>query len=161
ATDVAVDSAGNAVVVGQAAADFPTTARSFDRMLSGGQQGEDVFVSRISADGSQLLYSTLLGGGSLEPQPRVVPNGPNCVVVAGWTLSPDFPTTPGAFQTLFGGTGTSDFFSTYDGFVSQMTLLPNATTDTTAAAPTLLGPADGATFPFSSTTVANVTLGWS
>src|SRR5262249_36633926 len=48
-----------------------------------------------------------------------------------------------------------------DGFVSQMTLLPNATTDTTTAAPTLLGPADGATFPFSSTTVANVTLAWS
>src|SRR5262249_31981036 len=153
ATDVAVDSAGNAIIAGQAAADFPTTGGSFDRSPAGGRRGEDAFVSRVSADGSQLLYSTLLGGSSLEREPRVVPNGPDSVIVAGWTLSPDFPTTPGAFQTLFGHIGTSDFFNTYDGFVSQMTLLPNATTGTPVA-PTLLGPADVTTFPFSSTTVA-------
>jgi hypothetical protein len=76
---------------------------------------------------------------------RAVSAGLRTVVVAGSTLHPDHPTTPGAFDRVFGSNGTSDGFPTYDGFVARMSLEPQSSVDTTAAAPALVGPANGAT----------------
>lgn len=62
------------VVLGTtSSANFPTTASAFDRTYNGGtnetnviqyNNGSDIFVARLSADGSQLLASTLLGGSA-------------------------------------------------------------------------------------------------
>src|SRR4030095_14835889 len=123
---------------------LPTTERSFRRLPATG-----VFVSRFRGDGRQLLYSTFLEQtrGLFGDVPRVASIGPHAVILAGQTLLPTFPTTPGAFDTLFGSDGTSDGFNTFDVFVSKLTLDPNPSGDTTAAAPALISPANGATFP--------------
>ncbi|HXG67715.1 MAG TPA: hypothetical protein VNO70_21615, partial [Blastocatellia bacterium] len=153
AEDVVVDDTGAAIVVGaNSTRNPPTTERAFDRTPA----TSDGIISRISADGSQLLYSTLLGGTSFEGTMRVAYVGGATVVVAGRTRSTDFPVTPGALDTVYGADGRPSDFTVYDVFVSRMTLEPLATADMTAAPPSLVNPADGAAF----TAPVFVTFDW-
>src|SRR2546425_4325558 len=157
ADSVVVDTSGDVIVVGTDEGGLPTTERSYKRVPSSG-----IFVSRFSGDGRDLLYNTFLHTssgvfGDLLLRKRAVSSGPHAVIVAGATLFPDFPTTAGAFDRVFGSDGTSDNFHRYDGFVARLTLDPNTSSDTTATAPTLLSPPNGATFPLGS----NLTLDWS
>jgi uncharacterized protein (TIGR03437 family) len=96
ATGIAVDSAGSAYVAGfTASPDFPVSSNAFQKTLAGNQDG---FISKLSPDGSRLVYSTLLGGGS-EQTGRIAVDGAGEAVVVGSTTSPAFPVTPGAFQS--------------------------------------------------------------
>src|SRR5262249_50874931 len=63
---IAVDAAGNAYVTGAVGAggDFPTTAGAFQRTFGGGYS--DVYVAKLTPDGSALAYSTFLGGGDTD-----------------------------------------------------------------------------------------------
>ena len=152
---VTVDPSGDVIVAGQdVAGTYPTTDRSFMRLPVKGS-----FISRFSSDGRTQLYSTLIHktSGALVFRLRVASVGPHAVIVAGNTLHPDHPTTPGAFDRVFGSNGTSDGFHTYDGFVARMSLDPQATADTSAAAPVLVSPANGATVALN----APLTLDWS
>ncbi|HVG18607.1 MAG TPA: hypothetical protein VNI02_06105, partial [Blastocatellia bacterium] len=154
ADDVAVDSTGAAIVAGANGTLNPlTTERAYDRTPA----SSDAFVCRISPDGSQLLYSTLLGGSSFEGRLKVAYAGGNAVIVAGQTKSPDFPTTIGAYDRIYGATGSPSNFGVYDVFVAKITLEQLQTDDTTASPPTLVSPASGATF----TTPASVNFDWS
>ncbi len=59
---IAVDNSGNAYITGETlSANFPTTAGTF-QTLNGNVW--DAFITKLSADGSSLIYSTLLGGTS-------------------------------------------------------------------------------------------------
>ena len=61
---IAVDSSGNAYVTGFTTSnDFPTTVGAF-RSTPGGS--EDAFVIKLNATGTALLYSTYLGGNSVD-----------------------------------------------------------------------------------------------
>jgi len=65
--------------------------------------GGSVFVSKLNAAGSGLVYSTYLGeSGGDESSDMAIDASGNAYVV-GITDSTDFPTTPGAFQTVYGG----------------------------------------------------------
>ena len=66
---------------------------------------KDAFVTKISADGSTLLYSTYLGGKNQDFAQGIAVDAAGEAFVAGTTLSPDFPVTPGSFNTLCGGDG--------------------------------------------------------
>ena len=66
---------------------------------------KDAFVTKISADGSTLLYSTYLGGKNEDVANGIAVDAAGEAYVAGTTLSPDFPVTPGSFNTLCGGDG--------------------------------------------------------
>ncbi len=56
------------------------------------------FVAKLSPDGSQVLWWTVLSG-SADDRVRAMALGPdNSVYVTGTTLSPDFPTTNGSMQ---------------------------------------------------------------
>src|SRR5690348_14304122 len=58
---VTVDSAGNVVATGvTASTDFPVTANAVQKQIPSG--GYAAFVTVISADGTTILYSTVLGG---------------------------------------------------------------------------------------------------
>lgn len=105
---IAVDSSGNAYVVGTTmSSDFPTTAGAFQTAHAGGR---DAFVTVFNPTGSALVYSTFLGGTGEEFWGAAIAvDDAGNVYVAGTTASLDFPTTPGAFQTVFGG-GGSDFY---------------------------------------------------
>jgi hypothetical protein len=100
--DIAVDSAGRAVVVGDAShpqftggiLDYPLV----DSLQT--QLGQDAVMTKLSADGSSMVYSTLFGGSSREQGNGVV-SGPNDIAyVTGTTESNDLLTTAGAAQSL-------------------------------------------------------------
>ncbi len=99
---IALDSSNNAYVTGwTVSTDFPTV-NAYDATLSGTR---DAFVAKLSSDGSALLYSTYLGGSSNSEEGQgIAVDGAGNAYVTGWTYSAasvsDFPTTPGAFQTV-------------------------------------------------------------
>lgn len=103
---IAVDSSGCAYVAGStSSSDFPTTPGAFDTSYDskGG-----TFVAKLSFSGSALVYSTFLGGSGGDSAKAIAVDASGCAYVAGNTLSSDFPTTPGAFDTSYNGSGSSD-----------------------------------------------------
>ncbi|MCC6438679.1 MAG: right-handed parallel beta-helix repeat-containing protein, partial [Acidimicrobiales bacterium] len=67
--------------------------------------GGDIVVSKLSADGSTVLWSTYLGGGGGDAAGDLALDGNGDLVVAGSTTSTDFPVTAGAHDgTANGGT---------------------------------------------------------
>lgn len=119
---VALDSAGNAYVVGHtASANFPTSSP-----LQGARSGAtDGFVAKLSADGQSLAYSTYLGGSGLETASAVAVDGSGNAYVGGNTSSTDWPTASplqlanaggdDAFVAKLNGTGSALVYSTYLG----------------------------------------------
>jgi len=99
---IAVDSSGNAYVTGcLESSDFPT-ANAYDGSYNG---DEDVFVTKLCADGNSLVYSTYLGGSSDDRGYGIAVNDEGCAYVTGFTASPtDFPTA-NPYQSDFGGGG--------------------------------------------------------
>ena len=122
---IAVDGAGNAYVTGYtASSDFPTTPGAFQTTYAGGNG--DAFVTKLNPKGTALVYSTYLGGSDSDGGYGIAVDSAGNAYVTGYTASTDFPTTPGAFQTTFGGngdafvtklnpTGTALVYSTYLG----------------------------------------------
>ncbi len=96
---IAVDADGNAYVTGfTLATDFPTTVGAFDTSLD----RTDAFVTKLNPDGS-LAYSTYLGGSNPEEGIGIAVDALGNAYVTGKSAAPDFPTTPGAFQTMGSG----------------------------------------------------------
>jgi hypothetical protein len=94
---IAVDSAGNAYVVGTTTStDFPT--KNALQAANGGSY--NVFVTKFNPDGSVLLYSTYLGGNYSDYGYGIALDAARNVYVTGTTESTNFPTTSGAFQTV-------------------------------------------------------------
>ncbi len=98
---IAVDSAGNAYITGfTSSTDFPTR-NAFQEKHGGGV--EDAFVAKLNAAGSDLLYSTYLGGSALDAGYRIAVDSSANAYVAGRidaTTSSTFPTTQGALRTV-------------------------------------------------------------
>ena len=63
----------------------------------------DIVISKFNTDGSQLLYSTFLGGSKQETPHSVVVNNDNEILILSVTGSSDFPTTANGYQTTFAG----------------------------------------------------------
>jgi len=100
---ITVDASGNAYVVGRTnSSDFPITPGAVDTTFGGGATN-DVFVSELGAAGTQLLYSTFLGGGADDWGNAITLDAAANVYVTGHTRSSNFPTTPGAFRTAYSG----------------------------------------------------------
>lgn len=114
-TAIAVDSAGSAYVTGNTFDGFPTTAGAYQTTFAGGGAlSGDPFVTKLSADGSSLSYSTYLGGSGVGSGIQLDSAGN--AYVTGYTASTSFPTTAGVYQTNFGTTG----IGRYDGFVTKL-----------------------------------------
>jgi hypothetical protein len=153
--DIAVDSDGSIVLAGETRSfDFPTTQGAFDRSvaISSGVLWFDAYAARISADGARVLYGTYLGGAYNDRHAKLALVAPNTAVVAGWTLSGDFPVTPLAHDRVLnndgvGGAAGGPGGTPFDGFLARIALLPDGDGDDTVAAPTLLGPANGSFQP--------------
>jgi Bacterial Ig domain/WD40-like Beta Propeller Repeat/Beta-propeller repeat len=105
---IAVDAAGAAYVTGITTdGTFPSTPGAFDRSLN---SITDSFVTKFSANGSALVYSTFLGGSATDEGRGITVDAAGAAFVTGRTQSANFPTTPGAFATT--RTGSSDAFVT-------------------------------------------------
>ena len=116
---IAVDSTFRAYVTGSTeSADFPTTPGAFQRVLKAqvipgdphDTHQSNAFVTKFSADGRSLVFSTYLGGTADDVATAIAldPDGRACVT--GNASSPDFPITSGAFQKTLHG--SSDAFVT-------------------------------------------------
>ena len=100
---IAVDGAGSAYVTGNTGStDFPTTAGALQTTLF----FSDAFVTKLDATGSGLVYSTYLGGSNNSDNGLAIAvDGAGSAYVTGLTGSTDFPTTAGAAQTTYAGSG--------------------------------------------------------
>nr|MDT0663329.1 SBBP repeat-containing protein [Micromonospora sp. DSM 115978] len=117
--DLAIDAAGNAYVTGQTkSSNFPTTNGAYDRTFNVGTcprcgiDQYDAFLTKLNPSGSQLVYSTFLGGTDLDDSLAITLDGAGQAYVTGQTASSDFPTTTGAFDTTANGE--------YDMFVAKV-----------------------------------------
>lgn len=116
-TLVALDPAGNIVIAGMALDGYPTTAGAFQASARANQCGSSLFpvscphqfVSKLSADGSKLLFSTFVSGDS-EQTYGLALDSDGSILLAGGTTTSDYPVTPGAFQTAFRSTAASGIF---------------------------------------------------
>jgi Bacterial Ig-like domain (group 1)/Beta-propeller repeat len=107
ARGLAVDTSGNAYVIGQtASSNLPVTAGAIQATLAGTQ---DAFVSKLNTTGSSLIFSTYLGGIGTENGRSITVDTAGSAYVTGITTSADFPTTTGSFDPTFNG--LEDVFS--------------------------------------------------
>ena len=91
-TGMAVDDEGYIYITGKTySEDFPTTPDAFQDDLR--DLGGDIYVSKISPDGSTLVYSTYIGGYDSDYGGQIEVDNSGCAYVTGFTYSTHFPTT--------------------------------------------------------------------
>ena len=114
---VGVDSAGNAYVGGETnSTNFPNVTA--EQGSSGGNG--DGFISKLNPTGTQLLYSTYIGGSGADSVTALAVDSKGDAFVTGQTSSSNFPISPQssttstttAFQTIYKGNG--------DAFVTEL-----------------------------------------
>ena len=97
---LALDAAGNVYVTGSTSysvtSNFPTTAGAYDPSHN---LNDDVFVARLNADLTTLTAATFLGGVSNESGNSLALDAAGNVYLTGYTVSTEFPTTAGAYDT--------------------------------------------------------------
>jgi hypothetical protein len=102
---IAVDQKGDIYVAGDTrSTNFPIV-NAFQARNGG---DVDVFVAKLSSDGSKLIYSTYIGGSNGERGNAIAVDSAGNACVAGYTNSPNFP-TEAALQNAFAG-GNADAF---------------------------------------------------
>jgi hypothetical protein len=117
---VALDPEGNPVLIATAGAGFPLV-NPFQPTYAG---GGDLTVTKLSADGTSIIFSSYLGGTGPDEGygVAVAPNG--TAFVTGMTWSNNFPTVDpvqtnqnerDAFLTMINSAGTAILFSTFLG----------------------------------------------
>ncbi len=111
---IAVDNTGCAYITGCTnSLNFPTQ-NAYDPTLNG---SNDVFITKLSANGNNLIYSTFLGGSSGDGGYKIAINNLNQAFVTGWTWSPNFPTL-NAYGSSYNNSG--------DCFITKLTESGNA-----------------------------------
>jgi hypothetical protein len=117
---IAVDDIGSACVTGNTQdPDFPTTVGAFQRT------GGGIFVTRLNAAGTALLYSTYMGG-SLGSGEAVALDNQGNATVSGYADTGHFFTTPNAFQQASDNPSQSAAFATR---LSTHPIFPDFNTD--------------------------------
>jgi hypothetical protein len=93
---IAVDTSGNAYVVGSTSSvNFPT----LNPILGAINGGAEVFVTKLNSQGSGLVYSTFLGGTDADFGNGIAVDSAGNAYVTGTTDSVEFPITAGALRT--------------------------------------------------------------
>ena len=160
--DITANSSGEAYVVGQTnASSFPTTSGAYDRTFNGNWDG---FVTQLNSSGTGLVFSTFLGGsyydceisGDLQ-ECSIALDSSGSIYIVGPTLSGNFPTTSGAYDTSANGnydtffvkmnsTGSSLIYSTY---------LGGSSNDSCSARCSVTVDADGSVYLLGNTSSSN------
>lgn len=109
--------------------DYPTPdSLAFDinsnfTVFNGNYGITDVFLSKYSADGTQMLWGTFLGGGDnnsgTETANSLICDANDNLYVFGATSSYDFPITSGAYDSTHNGGGTENANFYYNGVYFQ------------------------------------------
>jgi hypothetical protein len=110
ANAVVVDGEGYVYIAGETfSLDYPVTTGAYRSQPS---SMSDVFVTKLSPDGSSLVYTAIIGGAKRDTGRGIAFKSDGSVVICGETESADFPTTPGAVDTSLSGDS--------DGFVCSL-----------------------------------------
>ena len=121
--DVKVDGAGDLYLIGWTSSpDFPTTPGAYCAIYGGSR---DISVTKLSANGTKLIYSTYIGGAGLDRPYESILTSDGVLYIAGHTRSDDFPLTDDAIRKNYSGRegillklsadGSSLLYSTYIG----------------------------------------------
>ncbi len=121
-TGLAVDSSGDLYVTGWTeAVDFPVDGPA----QASNQGGVDVFIVKLNAAGSALVYATYIGGRGDDRAAGIAVDGSGQAYVTGSTASANFPLAAPVSSTLGGGrdafalklngSGNTLLYSTYLG----------------------------------------------
>ena len=103
---------GEACLTGETdSGDFPLTPDAYCLTYPGTYQA---FMTCLNASGTDLVYSTFVGGTLGDWGSGIAIDSAGAMYVAGATTATDFPTTPGAFDRTLGGT--------WDAFVLKLVL---------------------------------------
>jgi hypothetical protein len=129
ATGIALDSSGNVYVTGTTTStNFPIVnpvafqlTGSTNLTLNQLAGTNNAFVAEIGAGGTNLIYSTFLGGFSYDVAEGIAVDAAGSAWVTGFTLSTNFPTTATALSTNLNEIGDKkDKTIAYDAFVTKL-----------------------------------------
>lgn len=110
ANTIAIDDQNNVYIAGYTEnKGFPTSSTSYDHTSNG---YFDAFVTKLSSDLTNLMVGTFLGGSGSEIIDAITLDAQGNVYVAGRTVSNDFPSTTGAYDTSLD--------DTLDTFISKL-----------------------------------------
>jgi hypothetical protein len=106
---VATDNFGNIHLTATTASlNLPTTANCLNASNNG---GNDIYYAIIAPNSTGLIYATYLGGLGYDVANRLILDEFGNAFITGVTYSTNYPTTTGAYDTVFNG-GTNDAFVT-------------------------------------------------
>src|SRR4029453_5690148 len=92
-----LDAQGRAIVAGQTiSVGMPVTPGAVQPYLAG---SADAFALRLDPTGQSIEWCPYLGGGHDDYAEAVHVDSSGVVTVGGYTGSPNFPVTPGAYKT--------------------------------------------------------------
>lgn len=106
---IAIDAQGNVAIAGMTnSSNFPVSTDALQARLAGSGASVfsgvgDGFVAKFDSSGSKLLYSSFLGGTADDSAMGMGHDATGNVYIAGYTNSPDFPSTAGVVQPKTGG----------------------------------------------------------
>lgn len=108
------DNSGNLYSGSIAFGAYPTTVGAFQTGNGGGTV--DAAISKFNSNGTNLLYSTFIGGSSSDAPHSLFVDGNNNLYIYGTTGSANFPVTAGCYDNSFnGGVSTSPNSVDYSG----------------------------------------------
>ena len=96
---ITVDEAGNVFVAGFTySADFPVAGMAYDSTHNG---SGDIFVAKFDPTLSTLSAATFIGGSNFEECHAIALDSAQNLFIAGYTGSPEYPSTPGVYDATF------------------------------------------------------------
>jgi hypothetical protein len=125
--DIKVDKFGNSYITGSTSffqdipiTRYPTTPNAYDTSFNGdishNDRKFDGYVTKLNNRGDSLIYSTYLGGNAYDVGVSLVIDKIYNAYITGITSSNNFPTTLGAFDTIYNGT----YNDNYDIFITKI-----------------------------------------
>ncbi|MCK5773692.1 MAG: SBBP repeat-containing protein, partial [Thermoplasmata archaeon] len=117
---LAVDGSGSAYLVGSTLSNnYPTTSSAYDQQFQQTQSNKDIFVTKLSAGGNSLTYSTYIGRRGDDVGRGIVVDSSGYAYITGYSsrywnwAQYNYPTTSGAYDTSHNGGG-------YDAVVTKL-----------------------------------------
>src|SRR5204863_6474167 len=105
---ITADAVGNAYITGFVGANLGATPGAYQTTFGG---DFDCFVTKLNPAGSDVVFTTYLGGAGFDDGNGLTVDASGNVYIAG-AADPGFPTTAGVYQTVPGGRG--------DGFIAKL-----------------------------------------
>jgi hypothetical protein len=100
-SDIILDSLKNVYKAGVTKSDnYPISTGAYDESFNGGR---DIFLNKLSSDGSTLIFSTYIGGNQEDSGPYIAFNKSNNIYLTALSGSDNFPITAEAFDETYNG----------------------------------------------------------